>query len=49
MSVPQDEGIWKLISEGNHVYNPMTLADLDNFFRLVYNIPKPIKPKKKKR
>ena len=39
MSVPQDEGI---------VYKPMTLDDLDNFFRLVYNIPIK-KPKKKKR
>jgi hypothetical protein len=48
MSVPQDEGMWKLISEGNHVYKPMTLDDLDNFFRLVYNIPIK-KPKKKKR
>ena len=48
MNMPQDERIRKLISEGNHVYKPMTLDDLDNFFRLVYNIPIK-KPKKKKR
>jgi hypothetical protein len=49
MSVPQEEGIWKLMSEGNRVYKPMTLDDLDDFFRSVYNIPKIIKKKKKKK